>query len=66
MPTKCGKNSTEISLMFQGRKMYSTSNGGDGGVWSQYIHLSMDFKATNITINRQNTLKVIKHSQIPQ
>ena len=47
--------------MFQSRKIYSTSNtvngahlgGGNGGVWSQYIQLSVDFKATNVTINRQ-------------
>ena len=36
------------------------------GVWHQYTHLSMDFKATDVTINRQKLLKVIKHFQIPQ
>jgi hypothetical protein len=34
---------------------------GGGGVWSQYSPLSVDFKATDVTINRQKLLKVIKH-----
>jgi len=72
MPTtKCGKNSTAISVMCRSKKICSTSNmvsgadlGGEGG-WHQYIHLSMDFKGTDVTINRQKLLKVIKHFQIP-
>jgi len=38
----------------------------NGGVLSQYVHLSMDFKATDVTINRQKLLNVIKHFQISQ
>ena len=50
---------------------YSTVSRADlkkksSGVCSQYIHLSMDFKANDVTTNRQKPLKVIKHFQISQ
>ena len=45
---------------------YSQWGRSWGEGWHQYVHLSMDFKATDVTINRQKLLKVIKHFQIPQ
>ena len=68
------KNSKEISVTFRSRKIYIASNtvngadlgGGGDGVWSQYFHHSMDFKATDVTTNRQKLLKVTKHFQISQ
>ena len=44
---------------------YSQWGRSWGEGWHQYVHLSMDFKATDVTINRQNLLKVKKHFQIP-
>jgi hypothetical protein len=34
--------------------------GGNGVVWSEYIQISVDFKATDVTVNRQKLLKEIK------
>jgi hypothetical protein len=70
------KKRTEISVkLCQSRKTNSTSNtvngadlrGGDKKGCSKSVHLpSMYFKATDVTINREKRLKVIKHFQISQ
>jgi len=39
--------------------------GGDKKRWSMSVHSpSMNFKATDVTINRQKLVKVIKHFKI--
>ena len=61
-----GDVSEQENLQYLKYSQRGRSWGGNGGVWYQYVHLSVDFKATNVTINRQKLMEVIKHFQISQ
>jgi hypothetical protein len=38
----------------------------NGGEWSQYIQLTVDFKPSDVKKKKKKSLKVIKHFQISQ
>ena len=62
----CFRAGKSTVLQTQSMRQILRGEGEDGGVWSQFIHISVDFKATDVTINRQKLLRIIKHFQISQ